>query len=377
MHLFFNRNYFKQRLFIIGLATIQCFFMSAQNSDILSDIMNGQLNNYELVNQKKINTAELEFAPAIYLDSLVYVANGRASGKKSKAQARSYFNLFISAISGQGELIEENSLSGVLNSEYHEGPLTFSKDGLEVYFTRNNQVEGAASQRKMNLSIYKSNKINGLWSRPTEMFTSNKDFSFCHPTLNSTGDKLYFSSNIPGGYGGYDLYYIEMISGIWSNPINLGAVVNTGDNELFPGLLSDELLAFSSNRPNGMGGLDIYIAELKDGKGYASQMIGAPVNSPEDDMSIVISNDPSIAYFSSARPGGAGQDDIYALRALKTKEPEQIEQTFVLLDSVSLKRLNNVRVMVMTSGGEPVTEGNSDRNGVLKLTISEGVHYTA
>lgn len=377
MHLSFNRNNIKLKLFFIGMATIQCFYMNAQNSDILSDIMNGQLDDYELINQKKINTSELEFAPTMYRDSIVYVANGRASGKKSKSQARSYFNLYTSAIDGLGNLVSETSLPGVLNSVYHEGPLTYSKDGLEVFFTRNNQVEGASAQRKMNLSIYKSNKINGVWSPPSEMFKSSSEYSFCHPTLNSSGDRLYFSSNLPGGYGGYDIYYIEMVSGIWSNPINTGAAVNTGDNELFPTFLGDEVLSFSSNRPGGIGGLDIYVTELKEGKGYDTQMLSSPVNSAADDMSLVINQNTGIAYFSSARSGGAGQDDIYSIKAKKLKEAVSINQIFVILDSLNNKRLNNVRVMIKGSEGNLISEGLTDKNGMLTISLMENNPYKA
>ena len=117
-----------------------------------------------------------------------------------------------------------------------------------MVFNRNNQVEGARNQKKMNLSIFTSTKVNGIWSKPIELFVSNNEFSFCHPSLNNAGDRLYFSSNMPGGYGNYDLYFIEKVTGIWSSPINVGSVVNTGDNELFPNLDVTTLLKLQSGK---------------------------------------------------------------------------------------------------------------------------------
>ena len=375
MYHFFTISYYKQRVIIIGLIAFQCFYLTAQNNDILSDIMNGQFNDYEIVNQSGINTSALEFSPSIYLDSLVYVANGRTEGRKSKSQAASYFNLYKTFIDQENHLVGETPLSGVLNSTFHEGPLTFNKEGTEVFFTRNNQVEGARNQKKMNLSIFTSTKVNGIWSKPIELFASNNEFSFCHPSLNSAGDRLYFSSNMPGGYGNYDLYFIEKVTGIWSSPINVGSVVNTGDNELFPNLLSDETLSFSSNRPNGLGGLDIYVAELKDGKAYSTELLPEPLNSGSDDISLVISPDPSVAFFTSSRPGGAGQDDIYAILPKKQKPTTPVDQSFVVMDSIKLKRLANVTITISTDDGNPVYSGLTDRNGSLKAKLQEGKSY--
>jgi hypothetical protein len=141
MYHFFTISYYKQRVIIIGLIAFQCFYLTAQNNDILSDIMNGQFNDYEIINQSGINTSALEFSPCIYLDSLVYVANGRTEGRKSKSQAASYFNLYKTFIDQENHLVGETPLSGVLNSTFHEGPLTFNKEGTEVFFTRNNRLK--------------------------------------------------------------------------------------------------------------------------------------------------------------------------------------------------------------------------------------------
>ncbi len=362
-------------LFIIGLVTIHCFSIHAQNNDILTDIMNGQLTNYNVVNQANINTPTLEFSPCIYLDSLVYVANGRTERKKSRKLAVSYFNLYKSGIDANNNMMSEMPFSTALNSVFHEGPLTFNKEGTEVFFTRNNQIEGSKEQKKMNLSIYTSHKIDREWSKPLELFPANNEFSFCHPALNTTGNRLYFSSNLSGGYGNYDLYYIERNGGIWSGPISLGAIVNSGDNELFPTFIGDEIITFSSNRPNGNGGLDIYVAELKNGAGLSAQLLPSPINSGQDDISLVVSPNHSVAYFTSSRSGGAGQDDIYALTPKKSKTQAAVNHTFITIDSNSLRRLNNVTITILNMEGQEVFSNLTDKNGSMIVNLQEGKIY--
>lgn len=359
----------------MGLALFHIPFIYSQNNDILTDIMNGQFSGYEVINQSKINTPTLEFSPCIYLDSLVYVANGRAESKKSKALAVSYFNLYISGIDSTNNLIGELPFSTVLNSVFHEGPLTFNKEGTEVFFTRNNQIEGAKDQRKMNLSIYTSKKVDGIWLKPTELFPATSEFSFCHPALNKDGTRLYFSSNLPGGYGNYDLYYIERAGDMWTNPVSLGAAVNTGDNELFPTFIGDQILTFCSNRPNGIGGLDIYVSELKNGAGQSAQLLPAPVNSPQDDISLVVHPNLSSAYFTSSRPGGAGQDDIYALKIKKSNAPVAVNHTFIAIDSASLRRLGDVTITVSNIDGKELYTNRTDRNGSLVVNLLGGKTY--
>lgn len=366
-----TKDHIRQRLFFIGLLMIRCIYGYTQNSDILSDVMNAQLSSYELVGQRNINTPDLEFSPAVYLDSIVYVGSGRTAGKRDKAGT--YFNLYLAAVAGDGSLVGESAFDA-LNSHFHEGPLVFNKEGDKVFFTRNNQVEGAKNHTRMNLSIYTSEKRDGIWSEPAELFRAG-EVSFCHPAISSGGDRLYFSSNMPGGYGNYDLYYIERVDGLWSAPVNLGPTVNTGDNELFATLLTDGLIAFSSNRPGGKGGFDIYSAELANGRVVNTTILPAPINSEGDDMSLVIGENPAMAYFSSSRSGGAGQDDIYLLRPIKAPEPVMVEQGLIVIDSVSMRRLQDVRIVITNRAGSPVLEGMTDRNGTFRFSLARDATY--
>src|SRR5690606_38894589 len=152
-----------------------------------------------------------------------------------------------------------------------------------------------------------------------ELSINSNDFSTAHPSVNTDGSRLYFSSNRPGGFGGMDLYYVELDgNGLpIGEVVNLGEKVNTIQNEVFPFFQSSEnLLFFSSDGHFGLGGLDVFVAKLnKQGavKGEI-QNLGVPINSASDDFSFLTNEDQTKGYFSSNRSGGKGDDDIYGFK---------------------------------------------------------------
>jgi outer membrane protein OmpA-like peptidoglycan-associated protein len=346
----------------------------AQVSDVLTDIMNGQLSRYEVINQSKVNTAELEFSPAIFDSSIVYLANGRRISGMTRTETKKYFKLFISDIANDGSLNEERPFDA-FRSDYNEGPLCFSKDGNKVYFTRNIKVQEADGKIRLNLNIFYSEKVNGSWSEPIELLQSTENVNYCHPALSSNGDRLYFSSNMYGGYGGYDLYCMEQVGGNWSTPINLGSEVNTEGNELFATLLSDGLLAFSANRTTGLGGYDIYIAQMDGTHVISSMHLTQPVNSAGDDMGLVVEPGNRYAFFSSSRTGGKGQDDIYLLKSLPMTKPVIAEQDIIVMDNSKMQRLQGIPCIITTVAGSPLNHGETDKNGVWKASLTMGESY--
>jgi hypothetical protein len=146
---------------------------------------------------------------------------------------------------------------------------------------------------------------------------NSEDYSVGHPAISADGKKLIFSSDKPGGLGGSDLYVSELIDGKWSNPVSLGTEVNTFGNEVFPFLANDSTLFFSSDGHPGYGGLDVYQTELVQGKWTTPWNLKRPINSPYDDFSIAFSKSLTDGFVSSNRQGGKGSDDIYAFRNYK------------------------------------------------------------
>ncbi|MHB1177156.1 MAG: hypothetical protein ACYCZO_02385 [Daejeonella sp.] len=215
-------------------------------------------------------------------------------------------------------------LKGVLHSKLNDGPLSFPGDASWVMFTSNSKYS--------NVGILKDTKGLKLFSSryPTgspgniEKFPYNSDeYSTGHPTLSVDGSTLYFVSDMPGGYGGTDLYYCVRTGNSWSKPVNLGVKVNTKNNEMFPFLDSQKNLYFSTEGLPGLGGLDIFYVELKEYLPFGEvKNLGYPVNSSKDDFGIVATDNGLSGYFSSDR---RGNDDIYRFDVERgTRDPESV-----------------------------------------------------
>ena len=203
-------------------------------------------------------------------------------------------------------------LKGTLNSKYHDGPAAIFPDG-SIIFTRNNYFKGKTQKSKdgiIKLKMYIASGSNH--SRITEFPYNSNDYSTGHPTLNKEGNILIFASDMPGGYGGSDLYYcVRSGVGPWTRPVNLGKKINTEGNELFPHLDKDVLYFASTGHP-GLGGLDIFEVVLKEMKAQGNPTnLGSPINSSKDDFALIISEDRKNGFFSSNR---RGDDDIYAYK---------------------------------------------------------------
>lgn len=198
----------------VGILMYSCLF--AQSTDVLTDIMNNHLENYFVVNQKEINSGALEFSPAIWKDSLVFVANGRKIRGRSAVEGKKLFRIFKASISEDGTLKDDGQFSD-LYSEYNEGPLCFNHSGDKVYFTRNIKVVDEHDKTRLNLNIFYSERIDGQWSEPIALFVPGAGVNYCHPAISPDGMHLYFSSNRQGGYGNYDLYRVDNVDVVGQN----------------------------------------------------------------------------------------------------------------------------------------------------------------
>ncbi|MEO0403819.1 MAG: hypothetical protein AAF193_03010, partial [Bacteroidota bacterium] len=264
------------------------------------------------------NTDQSDFSPAFYGDKVVFVS-ARAEGVSVKRRFAwnnaPFLDLFVSSVSEDGGLNTATSFSEMINSPMHEGPLTFTKGDSVVYFTRNNFAKGKATKSAediINLNIYYSEKGVEGWSVPKAFAFNNDEYSVGHPSISKDGKTMYFSSDMPGGYGGADVYKSTMKEdGSWSEPTNLGSLINTESDELFPFIHADGTLYFASEGLLGLGGLDVFEVRTKNGLFIEPVNMGAPVNTEKDDFGFILSDDQTSGYLSSNRKGGKGDDDIY------------------------------------------------------------------
>ena len=203
-------------------------------------------------------------------------------------------------------------LHGTIKTRFHEGPLVISSDG-SLLFTRNNYSKFNASTSKegiIKLKLYQASGIN--WNKVEELPFNSDEYSCGHPALSNDGNVLIFVSDMPGGFGGKDLYSSVKTSGgkQWTKPVNMGKKINTEGNEMFPFWGKDGVLFFASTGYAGLGGLDIFEVMLKDLRPVGTpHNLGAPINSSADDFGLIRSEDGKSGYFSSNR---YGNDDIYS-----------------------------------------------------------------
>ena len=262
----------------------------------------------------KANTPQQDFGPVRYGESIVFTSSRPQTAPIKREwnwTGTPYLDLFTAEVDSLGDFIDVQALEGPFNSKYHDGPIAFNEAGDLAVFTRNvGSDEG--DEGALNFQLFFSKKVDGKWTKPEGMWFNHPNYSVGHPTLSADGKVLYFSSDMPGGFGKSDLYMVKARAEKgWGFPINLGRDVNTEGQEMFPYLhTKDSLLYFSSNGHPGIGGLDLFVGSVDGSHLKYITNIGLPFNSNRDDFGMLVSDDRTNGYFSSNRSGGAGSDDI-------------------------------------------------------------------
>jgi len=257
-----------------------------------------------------------------------------------------------------------------LNSKYNDGPICFTKDFHTMYFTRNNYSKKAISKEgTYKLKIFEATlNVNGF-DRVTELPFNKNDYNYAHPSISANGNTLFFSSDMPGGKGGMDIYMVTKNSdGSWGTPVNLGDKVNTAGHEVFPFIASNGFLYFSSNGLDGLGGLDIYETKMKDGQAGRVYNMGEPVNSKDDDFGVFLGEDNKTGYLSSNRKSGGMDDDVYNFQILRDVKRGK-EVMIVTKDKESGEILANTSVKI---NEETIT---TNEKGEFQTTVEEDLTY--
>ena len=235
-----------------------------KDSDFINSIFNAKQQYF--LTDVPFNSKYSDFG-AYQHDGNLYFASAKDEGVSTKHiygwNEEPFLDIYVTDKSANDSIVDHKSkLKGDVNSLYHEGPLTITNDGKTMYFSRNDfnkQVLGKDDEGITHLKIYKASLIDGSWTNIEELSFNNDAYSNGHPALNSDNTKLYFTSDIPGGLGGSDIYYVDINSdGTFGSPQNLGTIVNTDKNEMFPFINSENALFFASDGHPGLGLLDIF-----------------------------------------------------------------------------------------------------------------------
>ena len=254
------------------------------------------------------NSVQDDFSPAYYKGGIAFCSARNSDKPTYLWDNSSFIDLYWVSDTSAAVAFEKT-----INSEFHEGPATFSSGFDTLFFTRNNK-QASRHDAVVKLKIVYSVMENGKWGPARNISLNNDEYSVGHPAL-SPDHKLYFVSDMPGGLGGTDIYYAKLEKGKWAPPVNLGAPVNSTGNELFPFIDEKGDLFFASNGHAGLGGLDIFHCAARDQKFEKPGNMGYPINSSRDDFSLIVSG--KHGYFSSNRGSQSNDDNIYSFSVEK------------------------------------------------------------
>lgn len=238
----------------------------------------------------------------------------------------------------------------VRNENAHEGmegenlaamaPIAVAPDGKTAYFSKPVMVKpmyGVFSKKEQVHKIFRVNKIDGEWKNIEEVAVTPKNSNSMHPAISKDGKRLFFASDMPGTFGEFDIYVAEIHNdGTYGVSKNLGEKINTVQNDLFPSITEDNALYYASNGREGFGGLDIYMAHVDHKKVSKSVHLGSPINSSEDDFSIVLMADKGMGYVMSNRGNAneAGKPIAFAYSNPKTERIKE-EKEYLTLDALN------------------------------------------
>ncbi|MDE6049302.1 MAG: OmpA family protein [Paramuribaculum sp.] len=277
----------------------------------LADRMKANPTRYKVANAKLFNSRRSDFAPALQGDKLyITTTNEKVTGNaKSEVTGVKRGDIWEVSKDEHGKWQRPEPVKGELNTEADEGIVSFSPDGRLMYFTRAKRRQDADTK----VEIMTSARSDASWSEARSLdLIEDTVYNYGHPSVTPSGKYIYFISDRPGTYGATDIWRMNMDAKAGSLPENLGPAINTSGREMFPYAFSDSILYFSSDGLPGMGGLDIFKAQLTPAGAWKVTNMGVPVNSAADDFGITFYPGKESGYFSSGRGDARGYDHIYS-----------------------------------------------------------------
>ena len=254
-----------------------------------------------------------EFSPVFYKGGIVFCSNQSDNSLVSyKDEQNRLFKIFYVTKKDSTGWKHPKILAKEITTDFNDGPVTFNENGNIIYYSRNNSIENSLrniSDTSNKLGIYSAELINGIWTNIKPFTYNNPLYSFCTPALTPDGERIYFSSDMPGGSGGMDLYYCDRRNNDWDQPVNLGPVINTPKNESFPFACKYGKLFFASDGHKGFGGKDLFYTQEINGEWIVPVHLDSAINSTADDFGLVTDSTFENGYFSTNR---RKTDDIFS-----------------------------------------------------------------
>lgn len=345
------------------------------NPNYLSEIKKDS-GSYIIKNLDAINTECSEFSPYYdsHLNRLIFSSNRKNSISENEVFAwdNTYFIDSYSAY--KQDSINFNSpstISGTFKTKHHDGPIIVSADGKKMFVTRTNKLTEKNKIRRFDIIIYTLNP-DGKWDDGVKFPFCSEDYSLGHPALTNDGKRIYFSSDMPGGFGKSDLWYSDNVNNQWQKPINLGPTINTEERESFPFIYENNILFFASDGRVGLGGLDIYFCSPTMDAYFEPQALSYPINTKYDDFGIYLNTDFKSGYIASNRDKGKGKDDIYYFNAKQSII--NIYQKGIIYDSNTKLPISNAKVFLMDKIYNKLDSITTDTKGNYNFKLLQNMY---
>jgi outer membrane protein OmpA-like peptidoglycan-associated protein/tetratricopeptide (TPR) repeat protein len=317
------------------------------------------------VNSLEVSSDKSEFGPVLY-DNAFYFTSARNGARKTYGWTdEPYLDIYKADYNEDATITNATPVTN-LNSKWHDGPITISADGNTAYFSSESFKEKESEKVKelkakfSQVYLFKATKTGDTWGNITALPFNSKEFSCANPSLSRDGKTLYFSSNMPNGLGGTDIWKVAVKEdGSFGTPENLGSKVNTEGNESFPFIADDnKTLYFASAGRPGLGGLDVFEIDLT--KGEATNM-GTPVNSEKDDFSFSFNGKKNVGFFASNRNGN---DDIFGAIPVCG-----VDVITIVTDAKTGAVLSGAKVAILDDKKNVIATETTSANGEIKYRV--------
>lgn len=343
---------------------------------------------HQLRNEAAVNTANSEFAVFPVGDDVYYAGEpGDELFKNTYGwTGNAFLRVYTAPLSSAGTLGTPSFAEATLNdAKYHVGPVVATKDGNTLYVTRTHvgkdgevQKEAGNKYRTNTLELFIYHQVDGDWIVEPFAYNNIKEYSVGHAALSPDEDILYFSSDMPGGQGGTDIWYSErQADGTWGNPVNAGTAINSAGDELFPSIAPDGTLYYSSDGFAGMGGLDVFKSTGQKTQWSNPENLKYPVNSASDDFAYLIYDEDEAGirgFLSSDRRAGKGGDDIYSFSMEKPRIVIILKGT--TSDKATGERLPAADVTLYDGERQIVAKKSSSNAGTFEFVLDRDHDYT-
>ncbi len=320
-----------------------------------------------------INTPDDEYWPSITADGQMMTFTRQSTSREriqgyNIAQEDFYISYFV-----DNNWQKAFNAGAPLNTRQNEGAQSLSSDGSYMYFTACDRPGGKGS-----CDIFFSAFNDGKWSMPVNVGSPvNSKYWESQPSISADGKTLYFSSSRPGGFGGKDIWYSKIEKGVWQVPVNMGNVINTPGDEMSPFIHFDgKTLYYSSDGLPGMGGFDIFFTRMKrDSSWTEPKNLGYPINTYTDETGLVIESNGQKAYFSSKRDEQNGKN-IFSFYLHESIRPDPVAYLKgKVVDKESGKKLIADYELINLSTGKSVLVNTSDEDGNFLVCLPSGFNY--